>query len=244
VYKSEQVANLGVGYEAEYFRFNRAKYLERWEHRVRKCQRQLLACLEFVDHPTPAVLDIGCSAGYVLEAARRLHMPAVGADLSRFAVELCRARGYEAQEGSAESLPFEKQQFDIVTIKHTLEHVQQPLAALREIHRVLKPGGVLFVIVPDVAYYKLTLMPRRGRSYRPDRRGWQHHVYFGEKNLALAAQQAAFTPLHAGKAIFRRKQKPQWWEILRFAALAAWVWGCRVTRLRREIQLIAQAGSA
>ncbi|MCC6336774.1 MAG: class I SAM-dependent methyltransferase [Myxococcales bacterium] len=93
IFKSEQAPGLGVGYEAEYFRFNRAKYLSRWNHRVRKCARQLLVCLEFAPHAKD-VLDVGCSAGYVLEAAHRLGVQPTGVDLSRFAVSLCRERGY------------------------------------------------------------------------------------------------------------------------------------------------------
>jgi ubiquinone/menaquinone biosynthesis C-methylase UbiE len=204
IFKSEQAPGLGGAYEEEYFRLNRAKYLSRWNHRVRKCARQLLVCLEFAPHAKD-VLDVGCSAGYVLEAARRLGLQPTGVDLSRFAVSLCRERGYAAEEGPLEKLPFPDRSFDIVTCKHTLEHVEHPLEGLAEIRRVLRPGGVAFLIVPDAAYYKLALMPKRGRSFRPDRRGWQHHVYYFEQNLADAATRAGLEPVRAGKDIFRRR---------------------------------------
>ena len=197
IYKREQVPELGVGYEEEYFRFNRAKYLERWDHRVRKCRRQLLVCLEYAPHARD-VLDVGCSAGYVLEAGKSLGLEATGLDCSRFAVQLCRERGYRAELGDLTRIPLPDQSFDIVTLKHTLEHVRHPMRGLREIARVLRPGGVAFLIVPDAAYYKIVLMPRRGRSFRPNRRGWQHHVYFYERNLAEASRLAGLTPLKAG----------------------------------------------
>ncbi len=241
VYKREQVPGLGGGYEEGYFRDGRAKYLERWEHRVRKCERQLLMCLEFAPHARD-VLDVGCSAGYVLEAARRLGMTPAGADVSGFAVELCRERGFRAEKGGLEKLPYPDASFDIVTCKHALEHAAHPVEAMRELARVLRPGGVAFVIVPDGAYYKMAVMPKRGRSFRPDSRGWQHHVYFYEKNLAEAAKKVGLEATRAGKDIFRTRlargaKAP--WEWARFAFLVSWVWVCRVTRFRREIQLIA-----
>ncbi|MEW5743060.1 MAG: class I SAM-dependent methyltransferase [Myxococcota bacterium] len=245
IYKSEQTPGLGGPYEEDYFRHNRAKYLSRWEHRVKKCMRQVLVCLEFAPHAKD-LLDVGCSAGYVLEAARRLGLQPTGVDISSFAVSLCRERGYEAEEGPLEKLPFPDASFDIVTCKHTLEHIEHPLEGLAELRRVLRPGGVAFLIVPDAAYYKLVVMPKRGRSFRPDRRGWQHHVYYFEDNLADAATRAGLEPVRAGKDIFRRRlaQGLRWpWEAARFAFLVAWVWVCRVTRFRREIQLIARRPS-
>lgn len=241
IYKREQVPQLGHGYEEEYFRFNRAKYLERWAHRVRKCRRQLLVCLEYAPGARD-LLDIGCSAGYVLEAGKSLGLAPTGLDLSKFAVELCRERGYRAELGSLTEIPFPDESFDIVTLKHTLEHVQHPMRGLKEIARVLRPGGVAFLIVPDAAYYKLLVMPRRGRSFRPDRRGWQHHVYFYERNLAEASRLAGLVPLKAGKDIFRRRlaRGPRAaWERARWLWLVAWTATCRALHLRREIQLIA-----
>lgn len=242
IYKDQQIERLGVGYEEEYFRFNRAKYLERWNHRVRKCRRQILACLEFVPQ-AERLLDIGCSAGYVLEAARREGLAPTGLDLSEFAVNLCSERGFSAERGSLMAIPFDDNSFDIVTLKHTLEHVERPMDALREVARVLRPGGVALVIVPDAEYWKLSLMPRRGRSFRPDRRGWQHHTYFSTGNLADACRRASLLPVLEGKTIFRgrlAKGARVIFERARWALLGAWVWTCRVTRTRREIQVIAR----
>jgi SAM-dependent methyltransferase len=246
IYKREQVPGLGEGYGESYFRYNRAGYLKRWDHRVRKCRRQLLACLEYAPHAR-SMLDVGCSAGYVLAAAKSLGLEEMGLDYAQFPVELCRERGFRAEQGTLTKMPFADGSFDIVTAKHTLEHVESPMEGLREIHRVLRPGGVAFIVVPDAAYYKIPLMPRRGRSFRPDRRGWQHHVYFYEDNLADACTRVGLSPAKAGKDIFRSRlaQGPRAaFEYARYAFLVGWVHGSRVTRMRRELQLICTKPAA
>src|SRR3954471_19136232 len=45
IYKSEQIPELGSGYETEYFQAGNSKYFRRWAHRVSKCRRQVEACL-------------------------------------------------------------------------------------------------------------------------------------------------------------------------------------------------------
>lgn len=239
VYKSESVPSLGVGYEEEYFRFNRAKYLARWEHRVRKCGRQLLDALQVAPHARDAC-DVGCSAGYVLEAAKRLGLSPVGVDVSRFAVDLCRERGYRAELGPLEALPLPDGSMDIVTAKHTLEHVKEPLPALRELYRVLRPGGALLLVVPDGHYWKLEHLTRAGRSFRPDRRGWQHHVYFEEHHLVDVAARVGFEVAVRGKAVRRRRESglAALVEPLRYGWLALYTAIGKATRLRREFQVV------
>lgn len=242
IYKRAQQPALAAGYDEAYFVAGSAKYVRRWEHRVRKCRRQLVAARELAPAARD-VLDLGCSVGYVLEAARREGLSAAGLDTAAFAVEACRSRGFRAEQGTLDALPFPDGSFDIVTAKHVLEHTERPLAALAEIRRVLRPGGVLLVVVPDAGYWKRFLMPRRGGFFRPDRAGWQHHVYYAPPHLADACSRAGLTPRHAGKALFRRRLASgagALWEPLRFAAIAAWAAVAGTLHLRREIQLIAR----
>ena len=242
IYKRAQRPGLGAGYDADYFAHGSARYTRRWAHRVRKCARQLLAAQEYAP-AAGTVLDVGCSVGYVLEAGRRLGLAPTGVDPAAFAVEACRDRGLAAEVGTLETLPFDEGRFDLVTAKHTLEHLADPLAGLREIRRVLSPGGVALLVVPDADYWKRFLMPRRGGFFRPDRAGWQHHVYFTDRHLADACRRAGLTPVKAGKAVFRRRlaRGPRWlYEAARWGVVAAWNGTARRLHLRREIQLIAR----
>lgn len=246
IYKSEEdpglSARLSQRYDAGYFVHGRAQYLKRWAHRVAKCRRQLLMCLEFAPHAQRS-LDVGCSAGYVLAAAQSLGLQPTGIDFAAWAAGLASERGYPAAAASLTDLPFRDASFDIVTAKHTLEHVRTPRQALAEVARVLKPGGVALIVVPDAGYWHLNASPKGGRYFHPERLGWQHHVYYDVATLGRGLREAGLEVVSVDKAMLRRRlatgaAAP--WEWVRYAALKVWTSFAKATHLRREIQLIAR----
>jgi dolichyl-phosphate beta-glucosyltransferase len=93
-------------------------------------------------------LDIGCGGGAMLLEAGS-EVPAFGIDLSSQALDHARARGLRGlAKGEASALPFATATFDSVLVLDVLEHHARPEHLLREIKRVLEPGGVLIVTVP------------------------------------------------------------------------------------------------
>jgi SAM-dependent methyltransferase len=102
------------------------------------------------------LLDIACGQGFYLAAAAAAS-PALtlhGLDFSQVALDKAgaRARRVTWHKGSAEGLPFEEAVFDYCVNLGSLEHFEDPLPALVEMRRVLKPDGKALVIVPN-AYY-------------------------------------------------------------------------------------------
>jgi ubiquinone/menaquinone biosynthesis C-methylase UbiE len=99
------------------------------------------------------VLDVGCGQGIDLAHYARCGARATGIDLTPRHVELARAHlgalGLEAEvvQGDAEKQPFADDSFDRVSSNGVLHHTPDMSAALREIHRVLRPGGEARVIV-------------------------------------------------------------------------------------------------
>lgn len=93
------------------------------------------------------ILDAGCGGGATTESlAKYGHV--TGLELEESAVEYARERGRKIIQGSVETLPFESDSFDLVLALDVIEHLQDDLPALRELHRVLRPGGLLLVTVP------------------------------------------------------------------------------------------------
>jgi len=90
------------------------------------------------------VLEVGCGTGLILQRAAVLAKRAVGVDISPGMLEHAKQRGLDVYEGSATELPFEDNSFDLVYSFKVLAHVQGIEDALREIHRVTRPGGRIF----------------------------------------------------------------------------------------------------
>ncbi len=99
--------------------------------------------------PRPArVLDAGCGSGRNMVELARLG-PVTGVELSRTSVSLARARLLgDVVEGSVLDMPFDSDSFDLAVSLDVIEHLDEDLEALRELRRVVAPGGFLLVTVP------------------------------------------------------------------------------------------------
>jgi SAM-dependent methyltransferase len=96
----------------------------------------------------PQILDVGCGTGANLEMLSRFG-EAEGVDVSAEALAFCRTRGLQSvHQGEAEHLPYHDNSFDLVTGLDVVEHLDDDLAALKEMRRVLRPGGRALFFVP------------------------------------------------------------------------------------------------
>ncbi len=185
-----------VQYQEEYFgtrESSRRQYNERTRRRISKSRSQIL---DVLNHTTPGpLLDVGCSLGYTLQAAVGLGLPATGVDISEHAVKVCREQGFAAEIGSFHELPFADGSFQIVIMKHVLEHTPRPREALREIRRVLRPGGGVFIAVPHGGYLKARRNPTGYRWYRPEFHGAEHYAYYTPATMSRLLREEGFDPV-------------------------------------------------
>jgi SAM-dependent methyltransferase len=172
-------------YDAAYF----ARYARRRRRRIDKSRRQILDALEIA--PPGRLLDVGCSLGYTLEAARSLGLEAAGVDLSAHAVDQCRQLGFDARRGTLDSLPFEDASFSTALLKHVFEHSPTPRVTLAELRRVLIPGAALFLAVPNVNYFKAARSPATSRFYRGEA-ARAHFVYYSPETLSRLVEEEGF----------------------------------------------------
>jgi len=139
-------------YQAEYYGSPDAKFggpmeaLLRHAHarRARMLSRRLAAD----GSSPPRALDVGCGRGLFLRALRDLGFDTVGMELPGFPLPVAEPR-LQFVHGTAEELTFEAATFDLVSMWHVLEHTTDPAGALGEVARVLRPGGVLVLAVPN-----------------------------------------------------------------------------------------------
>jgi SAM-dependent methyltransferase len=113
--------------------------------------------------PGMRVLDVGCGPGSITSGLAREVAPGtvVGVDVEAYVPAGARRTGAGAPAfavASAYRLPFDEAAFDVVYAHQVLQHLDEPVAALREMWRVLVPGGI--VAVRDADYGTMVHGPR------------------------------------------------------------------------------------
>jgi SAM-dependent methyltransferase len=143
------------------------------------------------------ILDAGCGSGRnMVELASRGAV--TGVELSETSVSLARDRGVgEVIEGSVLEMPFDADSFDLAVSLDVIEHLQDDLGALRELRRVVAPGGSLLVTVPayqwlwsghDEINHHHRRYTRRSLQRVAEQAGWEQTrtTYFNSLLLPVA----------------------------------------------------------
>lgn len=177
-------------------------------HRIRKAGYQISIVEESLQGSPQGkkLLDVGCALGYTLEAAQQRGWEAVGIDVSALAVQYCREHGLEAKISALEAIDFPDSSFDAAVLKHVMEHSPQPRQCMAELHRVLRPGGVVFFDVPDARYYKGQRRRADYSWYRRESEGLNHYIYYTPATLGRLVTEAGFVITQINGPLFFWKQ--------------------------------------
>jgi 2-polyprenyl-3-methyl-5-hydroxy-6-metoxy-1,4-benzoquinol methylase len=130
-------------------------------HEVNQKDRQadfLISQAESLIAKNGKLLDVGSGRGEVLRAAKMSGWEATGIELSaRFADEAAKHSGVEVLRRPLEDCGFASESFDVVILSAVLEHLYNPSEVIFEIARILRPGGALYLDVPNEAgfYFKI-----------------------------------------------------------------------------------------
>ena len=101
--------------------------------------------------PNGRLLDVGCGNGRFLRAMRTLGWTVQGVEFSEDGVRVCRKSNLAVHHGDLVSAAFPDDHFDVITVRHVIEHLPDPASFVRELARVLKPGGQLILETPNSA---------------------------------------------------------------------------------------------
>jgi SAM-dependent methyltransferase len=124
--------------------------------------------------PGGRLLDVGCATGLFLRAMRASGVWTVqGVEVDPQAASIARDRYHlDVYTGTLEQAALPGEAFDAITLWDVLEHLHDPAASLGELHRLLKPGGVLVVRVPNGASWDARLFGQYWAGLEPPR-----HLY-------------------------------------------------------------------
>jgi SAM-dependent methyltransferase len=178
------------------------------------------------------LLDFGCGSGAFLLRMQKRGWKVTGIDASHQAIE--RIRTHLGLTALAGSLPHEElgdESFDVITMRHSLEHVHQPLEVLRAAHRLLVPGGQLVVAAPNIDSLQFKWFGRNWRGLDLPR----HLTHFTPDTLQLMLDRAGFEVAlvrmvrhpewlrHSASLASKRPETPRWQRWLRGRLLASMV---------------------
>lgn len=151
---------------------------------------KVLSYLKTIVPPGARLLDVGCSYGLFLRLAREQGFQVSGIEPSADAARHCTDAGLDVSCGDMESAQFPAGSFDLITAFEVIEHLESPAAFIAKARSLLKPGGVFFLVTPDLGSFSRRVMGYRWFSYRA-----MHVSYFSKRTLKNFLGQKGFTVL-------------------------------------------------
>lgn len=134
------------------------------------------------------LLDVGCGNGSFLRVARALGFAAEGIEIDAVAGQLARGAGFEVHGGPLTSAAYAPARFEQVLLNHVIEHLHQPMQALRLLRGWLRPGGRIWLQTPNLASRGAARYGVAWRGFEPPR----HLVLFDGPSLCAALAAAGF----------------------------------------------------
>jgi ubiquinone/menaquinone biosynthesis C-methylase UbiE len=124
-----------------------------------------------------SLLEIGCATGEFLEQSKDGGFDVLGIDTSERYSEYAKEKGLNIRTCKVESLVSEAQTFEIATMFHLFEHIENPDVFLRNVSNVLTENGLLMIVLPNLA-------SRTDRFFRYLSHTFHQadHLYFYDKN--------------------------------------------------------------
>ena len=167
--KARYDANYSAGYTKK-----AAKKKHRALHRVKRLKKEYGISERW--------LDVGCSAGFVVEAAAYHGFQAFGVDIEKAGIDYGRKTLHlkNLSKGTLNEQHYPSNHFSAISAYDVLEHVPDLNSFLKELKRVLHPQGVLDLGTPDIGHWRVPKVLASWNEFKPS----EHLYYFNRKTLS------------------------------------------------------------
>jgi len=151
-----------------------------------RCQLKIL--LKYIRPAGKKFLDVGTGNGYMMEVAKEAGFEVWGTEISSAAIAIAEKKfPGKIFEGRLENTVYIDDFFDVISLTDVLEHLPNPRETIREVERILKPDGYLFLISPDTDSIWRTLLGKKWFQYKYD-----HVCYFNRTSLKYLLKDSGF----------------------------------------------------
>ncbi|NIM90466.1 MAG: methyltransferase domain-containing protein [Candidatus Aminicenantes bacterium] len=179
-------------YQEEYYREWMEKQMEK---RIPMWKKRLKEITQYKNKGH--LLDVGCGIGTFLKLAKEEGFGISGTEISEYASRYVKENlRIDVLRGDIEELDFPPESFDVLTMWHTLEHLPNPKAALKEINRILKREGLLVIATPNLNNFitRVLYFLAKGKKLKlfSDRAKELHLYHFSIHTLASMLKETGF----------------------------------------------------
>lgn len=134
------------------------------------------------------ILDIGCGNGEFLSRISNTKFEKFGIEINAEGYELCKGKNLKVFNKELKDLKFQDNFFDVVTLWHVIEHLENPIDTIKSVKRVLKEDGILVIAVPNTD----SLGFKYGQNFWFHLDSPRHLMLFNKKSLKYLLNNAGF----------------------------------------------------
>lgn len=172
-------------------------YEDEAEGRSKNFSRILSRCEKICPQKGP-LFDVGAATGILVRLARDRGWDAEGIEPSAWAVKYAREKyGVDIKQGAFEKASLPSDFYAVVTMVDIVEHMAHPLEAVQKAFEILKPGGIVCLVTPDIKSLAARLMGAKWWHYRPG-----HLGYFAAQSLQKLLERTGFTIVKKKKYVW------------------------------------------
>jgi SAM-dependent methyltransferase len=135
------------------------------------------------------ILDVGCGMGPLLDVLSSKGFEVFGLEIGKKSWEFANRRHpNHVFQGFLCDTPFHDDFFDLITMYDVIEHMQDPIGAMHQARRLLKPGGWVYLLTPNIFSINSRLFGQHWYQYKPN----EHLFYFSPTSLDLLLRRCRF----------------------------------------------------
>lgn len=154
-----------------------------------------VALTDFIEEPEPwgekRHLDVGCGSGKFLHKMSAKGWRAFGLEISQAACNVGRKKGLDIQQGSIKECRFNDGVFDLITMSHVLEHLDDPVGDMMVVFKKLKSEGKLILAVPNIDSWEAKITGKKWIGYDVP----LHLFHFSPKTLKKLLKSIGFVDI-------------------------------------------------